>query len=663
MFVLRSATNIINLLKKTQNLFVQYYLIFAASILAFTGCQHTQLQSHTPPQKKPNFVWLISEDNSPDYLRLYNKNGAVTPNIEALAKHGLQFNNAYSTTPVCSTARSTLALGMYAPSTGTMHHRAFTKANYDGQLKTIYQLMKEGGYYVTNNAKTDFNFAVKNQALFSEEGKLAHWRNRAQDQAFFHTQTFTITHESRVLFPASDLITVPTQHQVSQMKVKENHPDTPLFRYTQARYLDLHTQLDKQIGTVIKQLKEDKQLESTFVFYFSDHGGVLPGSKGYANESGLKIPLLVRIPKNYRHLVSKTLLNNTQVDGFISFVDLPPTLLKLAGLEQYTAHQGKAFLSKELHLDQINRRNTIFGFADRFGEKSDLVRTIRVGKYKYVRHFTPMNPDGLFQNYRYKSAAFQEWKSLFKAGKLNHNQAAFFKQKPIEALFDLNEDPQELTNLANQDKYKPIIVTLRKKLFTSLKSLPDLGFIPESYQTKSPNNNTLQYASFQQQNIAKYIDITNLTLSPFSEVQKRIEQLLKNGTELEKYWTLMTLTTFGTQAKNQIEQVKGLLKQSSDSTISHHLVKARAIEFLAHLEAVNPTRAIEELIYTADSPLQALEIMNIAAILKDKYTTPFHVQLPPNWLKTPDKSSENYLSQKMLIGSLKARMLYLNDKG
>ena len=219
--------------------------------------------------KKPNFVWIISEDNSPEYLRLYNRQyGAAMPNLEQMAKNGITYQNAYSNAPVCSTARSTLALGVHAPQAGTMHHRAFAKAKYNSSLQTIYKLMKDAGYYVTNNVKTDFNFSQPSNLGFSESSKTAHWKNKSEQQPFFHIKTFNTTHESKLMFPVTDVQNKPTKHDPAKVKLAPYHPDTPVFRYTQARYLDMHQTLDKQIGEVLKELKEAGELENTFIFYF-----------------------------------------------------------------------------------------------------------------------------------------------------------------------------------------------------------------------------------------------------------------------------------------------------------------------------------------------------------------------------------------------------------
>ncbi|MBI2479539.1 MAG: sulfatase-like hydrolase/transferase, partial [Planctomycetia bacterium] len=180
--------------------------------------------------------------------------------------------------------------------------------------------------------------------------------------------------------------------------------------YTYARYHDRIQAVDQEIGEVVDQLAADGLLEDTFVFYFGDHGGVLPRGKGYAYESGLHVPLVVRVPANWKHLVDAEA--GTSVSGFVSFIDFGPTLLNLAGIDVPVAVDGRPFLGKGVSLDEVNRRDEAFGYADRFDEKYDLVRTLRKGKYEYVRSYQPFNFDGLQNNYRYKMLAYAEWREL-----------------------------------------------------------------------------------------------------------------------------------------------------------------------------------------------------------------------------------------------------------
>ena len=426
---------------------------------------------------RPNFVFLISEDNSVHYLDLYHAGGAPTPRIAELAEHGLLFENAFSNSPVCSVARTTLITGCYGPRIGTQYHRRSRLAAMPEGLKMFPAYLRDAGYYTTNNSKKDYN-AIEGKGVWDASSKKATWKGRANNQPFFHKQSFGASHESSLHFSRTSMETQATVTDPATVPVAPYHPDTPTFRYTNARYRDNIRTIDKQIGAVVDQLDADGLLEDTFVFYFGDHGGVLPRGKGYAYESGLHVPLVVRIPANFKHLVDAEI--GSRQKGFVSFIDFGPTLLNLAGIAVPTQVDGKPFLGQGVSASELDRRDEAFGYADRFDEKWDLVRTLRKGKYEYVRSYQPFNFDGLQNNYRYRMLAYQEWRELFKSGKLNQVQSQFFMPRAAEALYDISADPHETNNLADDPKYASTLNVLREALSARVKSMPDLSLIPES---------------------------------------------------------------------------------------------------------------------------------------------------------------------------------------
>jgi arylsulfatase A-like enzyme len=170
----------------------------------------------------------------------------------------------------------------------------------------------------------------------------------------------------------------PTVTDPDSVAVFPLHPDTPIFRYTNARYHDLHIQADDQIGTFIGQLEADGLMEETIIFYYGDHGGVLPGSKGYLYERGLHVPMVVYVPEKWRHLFPAG--PGSRMDGFIQFVDLAPTVLNLAGIPVPDEMDGRPFMGEGVTREGLEQRDVAFSHADRFDEKIDFVRAIRKGQ-------------------------------------------------------------------------------------------------------------------------------------------------------------------------------------------------------------------------------------------------------------------------------------------
>lgn len=558
---------------------------------------------------RPNIVWLVSEDNSVHYLKLFDEHGAPTPHIAKMAEHGLLFTHAFSNAPVCSVARTTLATGCYAPRIGTQYHRKLVPVPMPDGLQMFSRYLRDAGYYATNNSKTDYN-VISDKNVWDESSRKATWRNRTEDQPFFHMQSFATTHESSLHFPQRVMDTEKTSTDPSTVFVAPYHPDTPTFRYTNARYRDRIMQVDQQIGRVIDQLRQDELLEDTFVFYFGDHGGVLPRGKGYACESGLHVPLVVRIPNNWRHLVDAK--PGSRQKGFVSFVDFGPTALHLAGVPIPSQMDGQPFLGKGITQQDLDARDESFGYADRFDEKYDLVRTLRKGRYEYIRNYQPFNFDGLQNNYRYRMLAFAEWRELYAAGKLNEVQRQFFERRPAEQLFDVENDPHEINNLATDPAYREVLQDLRMRLAARVKSMPDLSFFPESHLIEAAFDNPVQFGQQHKPEIAELVDIADLALLPYAEARQRMESLLQTPNVMKCYWALIACSSFGTEAQEMAPLAKNLT-----GTATPALVSIRAAEFLGLIGHSKPQPVFDHALRNTASGAEAGLILNSLVLLKD----------------------------------------------
>jgi len=567
---------------------------------------------------RPNVVWIVSEDNSVHYLQHFFPGGAKAPNIEALAKHGLTFNHAFSNGPVCSVARTTLATSCYGPRIGTQFHRRYKMAPMPEGLRMFPAYLREAGYYTTNNSKKDYN-AVEGKGVWDESSGRASWRNRTdKSQPFFHMQSHGSSHESSLHFRQSTFDNEKTTTDPASVKLADYFPDTPLFRYTHARYHDRMTVIDGIVGQTVARLKEDGLLEDTFIFYFGDHGGVLPRSKGYAYESGLHVPLVVRVPEKFKHLVDVEI--GSRVDGFVSFIDFGPTVLQLAGADVSDQVDGRPFLGKGVSMKEVNARDESFGYADRFDEKYDLVRSLRKGKYQYVRNYQPYLPDGLQNNYRYKMLAFKQWRDLFKAGKLSGPQLQFFQTKPVEALFDVEADPHEVKNLAGDPKHADVLAEMRGRLQEIMKDLPDLSFYPESYLAANAMANPVAFGRKRKAEIAQLVDTADLALLPFEKARPKLEKALKSDNPMIRYWAAMACSSFGKEAADLADNVKPLL---SDET---PIVRVRALEFLGIIGEQNPQPGLTEIVNTTGDAILATEALNSIVFFRDFFGERYSVK-------------------------------------
>jgi arylsulfatase A-like enzyme len=559
---------------------------------------------------RPNFVWIVSEDNSVHYMQLFHPTGAPTPNIEALAARGLIFDRAFSNAPVCSVARTTLATGMYAPHVGTQYHRRIKSAPLPNGWRMFPFYLRQAGYYTTNNHKKDYN-ADEGQGVWDESTQRATWRNRPSPETpFFHMQSFPVSHESSLHFNAQQIQPDALQTDPRTVALAPQHPDTELFRYTYARYHDRMRDVDGIVGRMVSQLDEDGLLDDTFVFYFGDHGGVLPGSKGYLFETGLHIPLVVRVPENWKHLAP--LPPGGRVQGFVSFVDFGPTLIHLAGVTLPEHFDGKPFLGQGVTADELNARDETFGYADRFDEKYDLVRSLRKGRFKYLRNYQAFYPDALQNNYRYKMLAYEQWRDLYRQGQLDEVQRRFFESKPVELLFDVEADPYEVKNLADDPAYAQVLRDLRARLQARVKGMPDLSFFPESHLVRHAMSDPVAFGKQHAQQIAQLVDIADLALLPFQQAADGLAAALRSDDPWKRYWALIACSCFGEQA----ESLAPVARQMLDDP--ERLVRVRAAEMLGILGVADPRPVLYQALATTDSPVEALLTLNTVVFFHDQ---------------------------------------------
>ncbi|BDC52069.1 sulfatase [Bryobacterales bacterium F-183] len=422
-------------------------------------------------ESRPNILWITCEDMSPN-LGCYGDKFADSPTIDALATRSLRYRTCWSNAPVCAPARTTIISGMYPPSTGSEHMRSETKLA-PGQKMFPQILREQAGYYTSNNSKEDYNI-VHTGKVWDESSNKAHFRNRpSKDQPFFSVFNFVITHESQIRKTPHQL-----QHDLREVRIPAFYPDTPEVRHDWAQYYDNIKTMDGMVKSVLDQLAADGLADSTIVFFYSDHGAGMPRFKRWPYDSGLHVPFMVHFPEKFRHLAPKDYRPGGWTERKISFVDLAPTVLSLAGLSKEPYHQGIAFLGTKTE----PAASYLFGFRGRMDERIDMVRSVRDDRYVYIRNFMPHRVYGQHLSYMFEMPTVRKWKELYDAGKLNAAQSAFWKTKPAEELYDLQSDPDEVQNLAASPTagHKRILERLRGQLMAKALEIRDIGFLPEA---------------------------------------------------------------------------------------------------------------------------------------------------------------------------------------
>lgn len=420
--------------------------------------------------ERPNILWITSEDNGP-HLGCYGDAFADTPHLDALAARGVCYDNAWSNAPVCSAARSTILTGCYPPRLGAQHHRAFVQP--PEWLSYCPTLMREAGYFCTNPAKTDYNFATPDggdgKGLWDKPKGGAPWRGRAEGQPFFTVVNFTTTHESqtrkRPHTPVHDAAAVP---------LPPYWPDAPIIRQDWAQYYDKMTEMDAQAGELLAKLEADGLTEDTIVFYYGDHGPGFPRCKRSLYESGLRVPMIVAVPPKWKDLIPGAAGSHSE--RLVGFVDLAPTVLRLAGAEPPAWMDGRAFLGP----DADSPKETLFGFRGRMDGRYDFSRAVRDGRWLYVRNYLIDRPGGSHNSYMFETPLTQEWKRLYDAGGLPDAHADYWRDHPAEELFDLEADPESLVNLAGDPVHKETKQRMCDALAGHLRAIGDVGFLSEA---------------------------------------------------------------------------------------------------------------------------------------------------------------------------------------
>ena len=426
----------------------------------------------TPIPKTTNILWLVTEDMG-QYLPSFGDNTVLTPNLNRLAAEGIKYPNVFSPSGVCAPSRAAIATGMYPSSIGANHMRTTSYTEVTGlpkyeaipppEVKMFSELLRKQGYYCTNNAKNDYQFKAP-VTSWDQNGKKAHWKNRAQGQPFFSIFNFNVTHESGLFEPYERAIAIPENIEFS---IPPYLPDTRTVRRDLWKMYNNIALMDQQIGKVLKELEEGGLLENTIVFFYSDHGGPLPRQKRLVYDSGLKVPMIIRFPNKINA--------GTQDDQLISFVDFAPTVLALSGQVPPNYLQGQTFIEKK----QIKRKY-IHAASDRFDGFTDVIRAVRDRRFKYIRNYRTEQGYYLPVSYREQIPTMKELIKLRDEGSLNEVQSQWFREKkPKEELFDCLKDPHEINNLANQTKYQNKLIELRSEMDRWLNEIDDQPNLPE----------------------------------------------------------------------------------------------------------------------------------------------------------------------------------------
>ncbi len=426
---------------------------------------------------RPNILFILSDDHSAQFLGTYGDPNLKTPNIDKLAKDGIQFNKAYTTAPQCVPSRASIMTGRSQVEIGQTRFTAPLSAD----IKAYPEYLREAGYYTGIAGRTFHLDGTKRdkvtEAIY-DKYQLETFKNRVdylriatkleethsqyteflnqvpKDKPFFLQLAFSDPHR---IFDAIDFEPDPTK-----IKVPAAFPDTKLLREDLAAYYGEIQRFDASVGKILEELTKRGLEKNTLVIFIGDNGGALIRGKGTLHKLGIHVPLIARFPG----VIKPGQISNAMVSG----IDIAPTILTVAGVPVPKEITGKsllpAFQSKpyEGHEYVYAARSAHGGGLPTSTDHFDLGRTVFNQKYKLIYNalwqlpYTPVDfkkePFWLDLQQKHEDGRLDEkWDNLL-----------FSSTRPLFELYNTEVDPEEFTNLSGKPEIAAIEADLKAKL-------------------------------------------------------------------------------------------------------------------------------------------------------------------------------------------------------
>ena len=443
-------------------------------------------------QGKPNIVWIIVEDMSA-HFSCYGEKTIITPNVDELARNGVRFSRAFVTAPICSTSRSALITGMYQTSIGAQNHRSSVPGHpisLPQGVRIVPEILRQAGYHCNNVtwedflrsdkdletkpnvpvAKTDYNFEWDPGSTYDQ----AHWKLRPSDKPFFvqiqlHGGKFR-GQAPKPQWPERVKRELGSVTSPDAVRLPTYLPDDDVIREDWAQYLDCVRYTDHQVGTIVERLKQEGVWENTYLFFMTDHGISHVRNKQFLYDGGVHVPLIVHGPGLHQGTVR---------DDLVEHIDLAATSLSIASIARPERMQGRSLLGGA----QSPEREAVFAARDRADETVDMIRSVRTKKLKYIRNGFPSRPYLQPNAYKDSKAIVQAMRRLHTTGKLTPEQSLIMADtRPLEELYDLENDPDELRNLADRPEWKEPLEEMRARL---------VRWRTETMDAKEPESETI----------------------------------------------------------------------------------------------------------------------------------------------------------------------------
>lgn len=421
-------------------------------ILLFLIVSLFELPSATSQNDRTNFIIIIGDDISWNDLGCYGHPSVKTPNIDQLASEGIKFTNAFLTASSCSPSRCSIISGRYPHNTGAAELHIPLPAGMPtlpGELKKSgYYTVSAGKWHLGADAKADFDLVVeKDNGTGGEDQWLRVMKERPKDKPFFF---WFASHDAHRIWQADDF---QTPHDPENAIIPPYLVDAEGTRQDLASYYNEIQRLDFYVGEVKKELNNQGVIENTLIIVMADNGRPFPRSKTRVYDSGMKTPFVVSWPKGQKGA-------DLQSSSLLSVIDIAPTFLELAGIEIGPTFQGESF-ADVIKNPFTKHRN--YAFAEHnWHDYEAHERMVRTKHYMYLINNRPQfsNQGPADSN---RSPSYEDLKETREAGMLSAAQSdVFLTPRAHEELFYCLRDPQQLNNVASNEKYYEVLTELRE---------------------------------------------------------------------------------------------------------------------------------------------------------------------------------------------------------
>ena len=429
-------------------------LLLSTAVALLSTCMPGFAEDRKP--EKPNILWIVAEDLGCD-LACYGVKGSYTPNLDQLAKEGVLFTHAHTTAAICAPSRSSFMTGLYPHQVNAKYMRPgppFVKKNLPEGVDVFTKYIRDAGYTIglCGRPKRDWGFENPRLKPYDETD----WNVVSAKQPFFCQFQYYETHPAFHPCP---------EHPVDTAKIElpPYTPETPAARKEFGLYLEYLTVLDTKVGDLITDLKKKGLYEDTIIFFIGDNGPALFRGKCFVHKRGIQMPLIVRVPAKYDVGIKPGTVN----DELVSSLDLAPTFIDLVGGSVPSYLEGRILFGPH----RRDEPEFLYAQWDNLDVVTDRVRSVHSKKWQYIRNFTP--GISYYEQGHRNVEAVRAAKEIYDQGKLPERYTSYFKPKPAEELYDLEADPFELTNLADEPSRKTDLEKMRNALQTWIKRTND----------------------------------------------------------------------------------------------------------------------------------------------------------------------------------------------